>query len=387
MNNTVKFITATALAISSLSSQAEVRINGFASIVAGTSMDEDKSLYGYDDTLSFKPESLFALQVSSDLGDGLSATSQIIARGENDYDATFEWAYFSYAISDSTQLSVGRMRIPFYRYSDYLDVGYAYTWVRPPKSVYNLTFSTYDGASLLYTSTMGEWDSSLQLIVGSFEGSVNVLSDDDPAKLSNMYGINWTVGNYWLTARAVYMQADASISFVNDPDPTQQLNQFVGLLGAIGATDAANGLLIEEDDGSFLGIGVSIDYENFLIDSEFTRVEVEDTLIATQNQYYISFAYRFDEWTPYISFEHRKDENDDDYSAGLPTDLNLGGGPIDVRAAYQATLISQETENDVFSVGARYNFHPSAALKFDYTKRERQTSDASVLSVGLDLVF
>lgn len=387
MNNSVKFLTATALAVCAMSVHAEVRINGFASIVAGSTFDDKKSLFDYDENISFKPESLFALQVSSDLGDGLSATTQIIARGENDYEANFEWAYFSYAISDATQLSVGRMRIPFYRYSDYLDVGYAYNWQRPPTSVYSLTFSTFDGASLLYTHTLGDWDSSIQLIYGSYEGQVNVLSDNDPAKLTGMVGVNWTVGNYWLTARAVYMKADASISFANDPDPDQKLNQFVGLLNGIGSADAANGLLIEEDDGSFLGIGISIDYENFLVDSEFTQVEVKDTLIATQQQYYVSFAYRFDEWTPYISFEHRKDENDDDYSAGLPPAIDLGGGPIYVQATYQATLLSQESERDVVSVGARYNFHPSAALKLDYTKRDTQTSDASVFSVGVDLVF
>lgn len=394
MNNSVKIIAVSALVASSFTSTADVRLNGFASIVGGTTFDEDKSLYGYDENFSLKPESMFALQVSSDLGDGLSATSQIIARGENDYDADFEWAYITYSLSDSTQLSIGRMRIPFYRYSDYLDVGYAYTWLRPPKSVYSLSFSTMDGASLLYSHTLGDWDSSLQFVYGSYDGDVGVVTSADPAKLNNMLGVNWTVGNYWLTARAVYMQAETSISLANDPSP--DLNQFVGLLRGLGANDAADGLLIEEDSGSFLGVGVSIDYENFLIDSEFTQVDVDDSLIATQQQYYLSFAYRFDEWTPYISFEHREDENDDDHSASLPQAIDLGAGPIYVQGTYQGILVSQESKRDVVSVGARYNFHPSAALKFDYTTRDYTSysplgvasdSDAGVFSVGVDLVF
>jgi hypothetical protein len=137
---------------------AEVRINGFASIVGGKSLDSDSTLYGYDDDITFKNESKFALQLSADLQEKLTATAQIIARGEDDFDATFEWAYVTYEYSDELQFSAGKMRVPFYKYSDFLDVGYAYRWVRPPKSVYGIPFSTYEGVSVVYSSQLGDWD-------------------------------------------------------------------------------------------------------------------------------------------------------------------------------------------------------------------------------------
>jgi hypothetical protein len=121
---------------------AEVRINGFASIVGGKSLEDDRGRYGYDDDISFKNESVFALQISADLQEKLSATAQIVARGNNDFDAEFEWAYLTYEFNDELQLSAGKMRVPFYRYSDFIDVGYAYRWVRPPESVYSIPFST-----------------------------------------------------------------------------------------------------------------------------------------------------------------------------------------------------------------------------------------------------
>ena len=123
-------------ALATSNASAEVRINGFASIVGGKSLDSDQTLYGYDDDISFKNESVFALQLTADLQEKLSATAQIVARGENDFDADFEWAYLTYEISDELQISAGKMRAPFYRYSDFLDVGYTYRWVRPPQSVY-----------------------------------------------------------------------------------------------------------------------------------------------------------------------------------------------------------------------------------------------------------
>lgn len=43
-------------ALASSYTNAEVRINGFASIVGGKSLDSDQTLYGYDDEISFKNE-------------------------------------------------------------------------------------------------------------------------------------------------------------------------------------------------------------------------------------------------------------------------------------------------------------------------------------------
>jgi len=76
----------------------------------------------------------------------------------------------SYEINDSTQINAGKLRIPFYRYSDFLDVGYAYPWARPPQTVYNLVFSTFDGLSIVNNHTIGDWDSTVQAVYGSYDG-------------------------------------------------------------------------------------------------------------------------------------------------------------------------------------------------------------------------
>jgi len=95
-------------------SQAEITFNGFASIVGGVTTSSDEQLYGYDDSFNFAPDSLLALQASSDLGDDLSVTAQILARGEDDWDPDFEWAYVAYDASDNLRILAGRQRVPFY---------------------------------------------------------------------------------------------------------------------------------------------------------------------------------------------------------------------------------------------------------------------------------
>ena len=45
----------------------------------------------------------------------------------------------------------GRQRLPRFRYSDFLEVGHAYPWLRPPHAVYTATFSNDDGLSAAYS--------------------------------------------------------------------------------------------------------------------------------------------------------------------------------------------------------------------------------------------
>ena len=45
---------------------------------------------GYDDNIDFSQQSNFAIQFDADIND-VTATAQLIARGENDYDVDMEW--------------------------------------------------------------------------------------------------------------------------------------------------------------------------------------------------------------------------------------------------------------------------------------------------------
>ncbi|MFY8273198.1 porin [Pseudoalteromonas sp. SSDWG2] len=381
----------------STSASAEIRINGFASITAGMTLDDGDTLFGYNDEFSLKPESLFALQVSADLQEKLSATAQIIARGENDFDAEFEWAYITYELTENTQLSAGKMRIPFYRYSDFLDVGYAYRWIRPPQSVYNLSFSTYEGLSLLHNSTLGEWDSSLQLMFGAVDDDIAAVSSSDAAKLNDTLGFNWTLSKDWFSARAAYFISEATIDLSN----SAQLSALIGGLNGFGLTEQASNLAIDEDDAYFAAIGFSIDYEDILVDAEYTEFEVDNSILAKQQQYYVSLGYRIDEWTLSLTYEDNDDDNDASEFNTVPTSITTQLGPIPVstnptdpnapllRDLTNFALASQSAADNSYSVGARYNFHPAAAFKVDFTQVDYEISDTKteILSIGVDIVF
>ncbi|KPH64740.1 porin [Pseudoalteromonas sp. NEC-BIFX-2020_002] len=361
---------------------AEVRINGFASIVGGKTLDNDSTLYEYDNDISFKNESVFALQLSADLQDKLSATAQIVARGENDFNAEFEWAYLTYEFTDELQLSAGKMRVPFYRYSDFIDVGYAYRWVRPPQSVYNIPFSTYEGLSLLHTSQLGDWDSTLQIIYGSFDGNIGVVTYNDKAELNDIAGINWTLSYDWFSARAAYLVAETSIG-LSDQEPTgQALNGLEKTLRDNGLVTQANDIAISEDDGTFIGVGFSIDYNDILFDAEYTQLEVENSILAKQSQYYASVGYRMDEIIVHFTYENNDDKHD---AADFDKITQIPA----LNGAINQALLGTKAQSTVYTIGTRYDFHPSAALKVDFSRFKNDITDTEtdVIAVAVDLVF
>ena len=353
---------------------AEVTMNGFASIKAGQAGSGD-SLYGYTDEIDFKNESLFAVQFQSDLGEKLSVTAQLLARGRNDFDADFEWAFLTYQIDDSWRLNAGRLRTPFYKYSDFRDVGYAYDWLRTPQSVYDLGFDTIEGLSLYHSGTLGELQSSVQVVMGAYDGEVSLQGTIAPAQINNIIGGSWELSVDWLSARIAYLTGDVSVVAA----PFTPL--FTALNGA-GLNSIVKAIDFDEDKGSFFGFGLNYDRNDWLMVAEFTHVEVKDTYYANQDSYYLSLGHRFDSLTPYISYEKDDDESKPEIFAGLPAAFPL-------LPPLMSIVASQEFDNTSWNLGLRYDFHPSAALKVEFTNSENNMTRQkdSLMAVGVDLVF
>lgn len=356
---------------------ANLHVNGFASIKGGMSTSSDKSLYGYSNELDFKNESLFAIQVRSDLGDRLSVTAQVMGRGSDDFDARFEWAFLTYELSENMRLNAGRLRTPFYRYSDFMDVGFAYDWLRVPQGVYGLGFNNVEGVSLYHTGQLGDFDSTAQLIYGSFSGDITLAGNSASATINNIAGVTWELERGWLSVRAAYLSGRSTI---NAP----ALNPLFAGLTQAGLSNVVAELDFNDDTSEFLGFGVTLDQGQWVLVSEYNRINVKNSFFAKRENYYVSLAYRFDMITPYISFEreeHRsKSEIYQPYTSVLPPQLLL---PL------IGVVESQSVDSKTWNMGLRYDFHPSAAFKVQYSNEKNTLTDNrnDLVAVGVDLVF
>ncbi|MCP5205787.1 MAG: porin [Hahellaceae bacterium] len=362
-------------------------INGFASIVGGMGSDENMfRSTSYTDNFEFKPESKFALQVTADLGSGLSATTQIMAKGANNFNAEFEWAYLSYDFTDETTLRAGRLRVPFYKYSDYLDVGYAQPFVRPPLAMYNLDFSTFDGLSLLHNFSLASFDFNANITAGNVSDEFFTTTEPTEGKLESVYGINLQVSRDWFSAYAAYYSTKVYI-------PRASLEQAADNLEGFGAPPSATSLLrIDGDTGTFLGFGMGIDYADIIVNAEYSTVEIEDTLTLKNAQWYVMAGYRINSIsiTPYVMYETT--END-------PNTSTAKAFPAPLQPTVQGAFDAQQFEFKGLSAGVRYDFHSNAALKLEYNHyydivdltagvgTPADPDDQSVISVAVDVVF
>lgn len=355
--------------------QAEVSINGFASVKAGMTTGSDETLFGYTDDIDFENESLFAVQLSSDLGDKLSVTAQLLAKGANDFDADFAWAFLSYQFTDNLRVNAGRLRIPFYKYSDYLDVGFAYDWIRTPRAVYDVEFDTMDGVSLYHSQMIGDWTSSIQLVAGAFDGEIKVNGVDSKSEAQDILGGSWELSNDWLNARIAYFQADLTIDAL-------ALNPLLAALNQFGFAPVASNLAFDSDSGTFFGLGFGIDRNDWVVNAEYTEIRVDNTFMADRDAYYFSVGHRFGAVTPFVSYEKDDDAPQRQIYANLPNQLPLK--PVVVGVVEQ-----QYSDMDTWNVGVRYDFHPSAALKAQYSMADEAVTNqkSNLLTVGVDLVF
>ncbi len=349
----MKLITTLCLCLFFMSSAmaADIQFNGFASIVNGIDLEDDGNpVAGYNnDTVNNLQDSKVALQWAANLDKGLRFVGQAMARGDSDdgYVLKYDWAYFDFNIGDSGKLKVGKIRTPLYKYSDYLDVGYAYHWITPPQIMYSGTFNNVDGIGYQFNFETGALEQSINMVVGRYQS--NDIERVTPFDLRNFVTINWsaTMGDHEFNA--VYAQADV---YFNSADITAVYDNVV----------VANSIPIPENDvkangdlGQFVGVGYKGTFGDLTVLTEYKIVTVQDSIIAEEESGgYVGAAYNMNDYTYHLTYEFGETKAQT-YSAAGGTFQSFSDG---VGGAGEASAIT---------VGARKDIGVSSALKVDIT--------------------
>ncbi|BFM05884.1 hypothetical protein [Halioxenophilus aromaticivorans] len=364
---------------------ADIRLNGFASVVGGMTLSEgelsngDKATFVadepsggvYNDEISFRPDSIFGLQISADLGDGLSVTGQITGSGGEDFDANVAWAYVTYEFNPNWSISLGRQRTQLFYYSDFLDVGYAYHWIRPPTET-NVPIDTNEGVTLNYYGSLGNWDNQITVYGGTAEAMSPSVG---PIGIKNSVGFVAKTSSEWLQLRASYnageFYADALV------------------LPFLGVDQGEENPV----DQSFYSLAAHFTFGNTALITEAMHYEFDDALFGIGwtefSGAYASLTHRIGDFTPHITFSMQEQELEGAFY--LPDYSNPD--------FTQAIPIGNATEkSESITLGLRWDFHRAAAFKVEYQMRSDE-SDASVIaakgeagevdviSAGIDVTF
>ena len=370
---------------------SDVNVSGFLSVGGGVVEDKDSPSYGgySEEDLTFN-KNLLGLQISGKVADKLTATAQLISRSGDAYTVNAEWAYLTYQASSNTKIRVGRLRTPFYMYSDSLDVGYTYPWITPPREVYSLPFNNLDGVDVYTTFAMGSFDTAVQAYFGSFEDELDFSGVAAATKTRNQMGLTASLGKDWWTIRGAYHQADLTIDVSQAPLTSDlTMGGFAGLLGSFGFAANGDKLLLEEDKTTFIELGLNIDTGRFVAAVEHTELDPTDSLLAKSVRDYAMGGVRVGDWLIHLTVARAKDEASHPES-GIPAGVALPvvGSTDFLIGTLQAVAQSQVEERKVVTLGTRWDVTSGTALKFQLDRVDNETGgDQSVLSVALQTVF
>ena len=314
-----------------------LKFNGFYS-VGVTRASNDAGYADAKDSYSFDELTMIGLQGEFALGDSTSVVAQILAKGIDNFDMTMEWAYIKHTFDNDLTVRGGKLRVPLFMYSDYMDVGFAQPWVRPPQEVYGqIPFQSYVGGDVAYDIEFSESVISLQAFGGNSRvdspANVNVISGgmipiDADIDYESNFDYMWGTSIAWnyddvLTLRGVYGTAVASST-----------NPIYDAILVDGGSRA-----------DFYGAGLQYDDGDLLVISEYTKTEIEGDYPDIDG-YYATVGYRFGDWMPYVNYGNAKSTDDSDRSA-----------------AFEA-LNGQRTS---YALGLRYELLSNLAIKADYT--------------------
>lgn len=328
-----------------------VKISGFGSVVAGKS-NNDANYMEYDSQeWEFDQDTLLGLQIEAKINDQAKFVTQLVAQGRYDYDIEAEAAYFSYEANVAT-VRVGKMRTPFFMYSDYLDVGYAYPMLRPSDALYdNIIVSTFKGMDLLIPI---EFDNST-LVFQPFYG-VSKLDERDAPGILGTTTFNDFVGAtmHWyiedFTFRGSYAMAQSEYT-----------------------ADEVNKDLLDDKKGEFASLGAQYDNGELLTMVEAAQIKLEGEFSDTLSVSGL-VGYRMGSVTPYLSTTWLKTTDDE------------------LRNRFQAVMTYKVNE---YAIGTRWDVAKNVALKVDVTYTEFDESilhndfelDTVVYSTAIDFIF
>lgn len=355
------------------SARDKVRINGFLSAGFGTANVEDGFSYdnGLYDQMSHKSESVVGLQFDASVNEKTNAVVQLVARGPEEFATQAEWVYVGYRPTEADEFRAGRLRAGFYLMSEYLEVGYAYPWTRPPAEVYQSGFpSSFDGLSWSHRINAGSWQHDLQANWGSTKSPAGASNQVDA---EDAFGLLWagTVSDWQFNARL----SGAKVT---------SRNKLFDALSSYGLIDE-----VDREPMIYKTLGVTYDNGRLLAMIEGTQVDADGILADTESGY-VSVGYRFGKVMPHLTYAGIR-VTDDNERSDLPalaslcpmTDPNPNASlcmaivpnttPLPVATLgipFPADTLARmlEAEQESVTLGVRYDFLPNAALKFDWSR-------------------
>jgi len=390
-----------------------VKVSGFGT-GAVTYADTDKAEFvrsnqasGSSKNFRTGIDSNLGLQADMAVNSWLSFTGQVLVRqdAEEHFGAELAWAFAKARLSDELSMRVGRVGLPVFMISDYRNVGYANTMLRPPAELYSqVPMNSIDGADVTWQHSFGDTTVTSQLAVGQAK---TPLSHTTHVRSKDTIALNVVAEHGPFTLRAGHARTTMSVT------GNASLNGLVGGLRAAGTgyrlpqlTVLAGEIEVNEKKGTFSSLGLSMDWNNIVVQSEFAKRKNNSYYINETTAWYAMGGYRIGKFLPYVSHANLKIDSAivNTVPAACPPGYPAACTPTlqQLRAGVSRLPNSGvgQGEQSTNTIGVRWDFASSVALKvqIDRVKPKNGTGlfvnaqpgfndTVTVGAVALDFVF
>ncbi len=322
--------------------------------------------------------SKFAVQGQYGITDTLSLTGQLASKPQQD-----SWKvgpgniYLAWQANDNLTLRGGRIGTPVYMYSETLNVGFSYPWLRLPEEVYSLVqLTSHDGADIRSNRSTALGAMSFQLSGGNAIGREQYALDDmHDIDYRDVFATSLALStDKFGTFRIGYAEADLKIT-VDDVVDTR-------LFGV------RNVPLVELDGqkGKFSSIGHQYDNGTWMTAAEAVKLQIESNEEAETNAFYIMGGRRFGDYLAQVTYGQLDEPAGRQVS--MTYGLNYSFSPnVTLKGEYKRVDTSQGNYTGAFQANAQQSYDNALYEQTGFLGSPLGTPDGDIISVGVDFIF
>lgn len=363
--------------------QGEYRFNGFGTAgITHLGGEEDGRSYGVNGQTndSWRGDQLSKLggQFQYGLTDTVGVTVQATLKPEQDnWKANLEWAYLSWQATDGLMLRAGRLRSPVYMYSETLDVGFTYPWLRLPDEVYSqVQVSNYEGADAVYTLPLSFGSVSFQ-VAGGQAVNRNIFAADDLYDIDykKIFATNVSLAtNDFGTVRIGYTEADI------DADITGRVTTPFGTRITIPLNQ------LDKQKGKFTSVGYQYDDGTWITANEWTSRIIEADDSGSTDAFYLMGGRRFGDFLAHVTYAQL--DEDEGRQTSWTYGLNYNVTPTVIVKGEYKRVDTTGGYGGVFVENAQESYnHAVYSANNGLAGTPSRNFDGDMISVGVDFVF
>jgi hypothetical protein len=316
---------------------------------------------------SWRLDSRLGVQLEYSVNRSMDLVGQFVVRDQykSDVESVTELLYLSFRPHTRLDFRVGRINFDAFLMSDHRNVGYAYSWVRPPAEFYAwIPIFSMNGIDAAYNLQSKDVHWRIKAQAGNSSVTLPIVNGYK-FKAQNMLGLSVTRQSELWRIKASYSQ----LKIDDDVPAFAPLHQGLDFVVAVSmpavsaeAADLIRQLSYKNARIKYTTLGAVFDDGIWLAQAEIAHTATSAEAIPHGEVGYVSVGRRIDDWTPFVLLSASRPKN----KVHVATN-DWGVFNSSLRDPAVFSVNQTRIEQRSLSIGTRYDFTNQMALKLQWT--------------------